>query len=131
MTKPSETAAVREANQRFYRAFESLDIEQMKAVWAGDDSVTCVHPGWPLLKGQAPVMGGWQRIFENTSLMQFKITGEEITVAGDWAWVTCTENITSVLDGRVTQSKVQATNIYVKRTGRWLTLHHHGSPVAT
>ncbi len=130
MPDEREIEAVREANRRFYRAFESLDIEQMRAVWAGDDSVTCVHPGWTLLKGQDAVMGSWARIFENTALMQFTVTDAEVTVAGDWAWVACTENITSVVDGRVTQTKVQATNIYVKRTGRWLTVHHHGSPVA-
>ena len=88
-----------------------------------------VHPGWPLLKGLDSVMGSWGRIFENTSLMRFSITGARITVAEDWAWVACTENITSVLDGRVNEARVQATNIYVKRTGRWLCVHHHGSPL--
>ncbi|MEE9285096.1 MAG: nuclear transport factor 2 family protein [Dehalococcoidia bacterium] len=130
---PESPAAdeVREANDRFYRAFESLDVDQMSAAWAGEDSITCVHPGWPLVKGRGAVMGSWARIFESTTLMQFTITGAEITVEGDWAWVSCTENITSVVDGRVTEGKVQATNIYVKRTGRWLAVHHHGSPVVS
>ena len=129
MPESPETEGVREANQRFYRAFESLDVDQMGAVWAGEDSITCVHPGWPLIKGRDAVLGSWSRIFENTTLMQFTITGAEIVVDGDWGWVSCTENITSVIDGRVTEGKVQATNIYVRRMGRWLTVHHHGSPV--
>lgn len=130
MFSDAEMEAVREANLRFYRAFESLDVDQMKAVWVGEDSVTCVHPGWPLLRGRDSVMSSWKRIFENTTLMHFNITDTQVTVAGDWAWVTCTENITSVVDGKVTAGKVQATNIYTRRLGRWLTVHHHGSPVA-
>ena len=44
----SEEDAVREANDRFYRAFESLKLEAMEAAWAHDERVQCIHPGWDL-----------------------------------------------------------------------------------
>ena len=51
----SPEVALREANRRYYAAFESLDITQMDEIWAHDDWVQCVHPGWDLLLGWAEV----------------------------------------------------------------------------
>ncbi len=121
--------AVEQANRGFYRAFESLDIIEMGKVWAQGEPVRCVHPGWALLQGWEEVMGSWQRIFENATMMQFTITGLEVTVEGAWAWVACTENIMSVNDAQVAESRVQATNIYKLGEGKWLMVHHHGSPM--
>jgi ketosteroid isomerase-like protein len=129
MSEDPEAAAVREANLGFYRAFASLELAEMQQVWERSDAVCCVHPGWPLLEGWDAVMQSWEAIFTNTAMMQFAITGTRITVAGDWAWVMCTENITSVVQGRVLESKVQATNIFRKHAGRWLMVYHHGSPI--
>ena len=120
--------AVREANLGFYRAFESLDVDRMADVWAHDADVKCIHPGWPLLRGWDAIFGSWGRIFDNTTMMQFAITEVEVSLESEWAWVTCTENLTSVVDGGVNQGVVQATNIYYKQGGRWLLVHHHGSP---
>ncbi|MBI3744769.1 MAG: nuclear transport factor 2 family protein [Chloroflexi bacterium] len=124
-----EVAEVEKANDAFYRAFESLDVNRMAAVWGDGNAVTVIHPGWPLIRGRDGVLASWARIFEHASLMRFSITGAVSTLAGGWAWVTCTENITSVNDGRVSEGRVQATNIYVKRGGQWQCMHHHGSPL--
>ena len=131
-TANDQTAAVLAANQAFYDAFSSLDIERMEAVWARDYDVTCVHPGWSLLGGWFEVMESWERIFAGAAMMTFTITGAEATLSGDGgsAWVTCTENLTSVLDGRVLEARVEATNIFLRRDDRWLLAHHHGSSVA-
>src|SRR5206468_1148625 len=50
---------VEEANARFYRAFEALDLAEMEKVWAHGEHVKCVHPGWPLLAGWANVRASW------------------------------------------------------------------------
>src|SRR5947208_1184142 len=39
------------------------------------------------------------------------------------------ENITSSTDGEGQESRVLATNLYERQQGRWLMIHHHGSPV--
>ena len=59
--------AVRRANHEFYAAFESLDLARMEAVWAHDDMVECVQPGWDLLLGWDEVRERWARVFANTS----------------------------------------------------------------
>ena len=129
MSQSSDEAAVLAANAAFYAAFESLSIEDMDAVWAHEEPVLCVHPGWPLLSTREQVMESWRRIFENASLMRFDITGAQVVVEGDTAWVSCTENLTQVLDGRVVEAKIQATNLFRRRLGEWRVAHHHGSAV--
>jgi len=127
-TKTAEEAVV-EANLGFYRAFESLDIDRMATVWAKDDTVRCVHPGWSMLEGWNDVMESWERIFDNSAMMKFIITGTQVSVEEDWAWVVCTENLTSLVNGQVVDSKIEATNIFRSRHGHWAIVHHHGSPV--
>ena len=129
MSQSSDEAAVLAANAAFYAAFESLSIEDMDAVWAHEEPVLCVHPGWPLLSTREQVIESWRRIFENASLMRFDITGAQVVVDGDAAWVSCTENLTQVLDGRVVEAKIQATNLFRRRLGEWRVAHHHGSAV--
>ena len=129
MSQSSDEAAVLAANAAFYAAFGSLSIEDMDAVWAYEEPVLCVHPGWPLLSTREQVIESWRRIFENASLMRFDITGAQVVVEGDAAWVSCTENLTQVLDGRVVEAKIQATNLFRRRLGEWRVAHHHGSAV--
>src|SRR3989442_1616145 len=90
---------------------------------------TCIHPGWNLRSGWPAVRDSWVMIFNNTFSMQFRLTDVMIQVAGDVAWVLCMENITSSTDGEGQESRVLATNLYERQQGRWLMIHHHGSPV--
>jgi len=103
----------------------------MEAVWLHSARVQCTHPGWRRLVGFAAMMDSWRRIFENTFEMSFQLTGVEISVAGDLAWVVCTENITSKTYDGVSRSAVEATNVFERHEGRWLVVHHHGSPVVS
>ena len=52
-------AEVRQANRRFYDAFEARDLDAMSDVWAHDDRVSCTHPGWRTLHGWGAVSGSW------------------------------------------------------------------------
>lgn len=125
----SDDAEVVHANARFYRAFEALDIAEMDGVWAHEDHVKCVHPGWPLLSGWAAVRESWATIFANTEEMRFTLSDVQATVGGDVAWVTCTENILSDVGGRVTVTAILATNIFEREAEGWRVVHHHASHV--
>ncbi len=120
---------VEQANEAFYRAFESLDIKKMDEVWVREDYVTCIHPGWSLRSGWPTVRDSWVMIFNNTFTMRFRLSDIMVQVAGDVAWVLCTENITNSPEGDGQESRVLATNLYERQQGRWLMIHHHGSPV--
>ncbi|MGH7207370.1 MAG: nuclear transport factor 2 family protein [Nitrospiraceae bacterium] len=120
---------VTRANQEFYQAFESLDIARMDRIWAQQEYVTCIHPGWTLRIGWPAVRDSWVLIFNNTFSMKFDLAEIQVQVAGDVAWVICTENITSRQGDTTQESRVLATNLYERVGEQWKIIHHHGSPV--
>ncbi|MBI2467747.1 MAG: nuclear transport factor 2 family protein [Candidatus Rokubacteria bacterium] len=124
-----DVEAVRAANERFYRAFESLTLGEMEAVWAHVAHAACVHPGWPRLQGWGAIRGSWEAIFRNTVEMRFTLTDVEIQVRGDLAWVVCIENILSEVRGNLSVTAILATNVFERRGGEWLMVHHHGSHI--
>jgi ketosteroid isomerase-like protein len=125
----SDDAEVVDANARFYRAFETLDIAEMDRVWAHGEHVQCVHPGWPLLSGWDAVRTSWERIFANTAEMRFTVSDVRAVVGADLAWVTCTENILSDVAGRVSVTAILATNLFERGPDGWRLVHHHASHV--
>ncbi len=124
-----ETQAILTANDRFYRAFEKLDITAMAAVWAHTDYVKCIHPGWGLLVGWDAVRASWEIIFRNTAEIKFTLTEVQVEFRGPLAWVTLAENILTQAGGRVAATAVLATNVFEKLAAGWRMIHHHASHV--
>lgn len=131
-----DAAAVRAANAAFYAAFEQGDIDAMAEVWEHSDRVVVTHPGWPTLRGWARVAASWDAIFRNTPYIQFVLTGEEVEVDGDVAWVSLDENILQSTgggdddgDAELAGAHVAALNLFVRSRGAWRMVVHHGSPV--
>ena len=56
--------AVLRANGAFYTAFASADFATMTEVWAHDDGIACIHPGWDVFTGYHDVMESWRTILE-------------------------------------------------------------------
>lgn len=95
------------ANTAFYEALERGDFDAVSSLWlapletAADDIegegavVSCVHPGWPVLNGRGEVLRSYALIMANTEYIQFFLTDVHVSVTGDIALVTCTENILS------------------------------------
>ncbi|HEX2438221.1 MAG TPA: nuclear transport factor 2 family protein [Methylomirabilota bacterium] len=125
----SDADDVEEANARFYRAFETLDIAEMDQVWIHGEHVRCVHPGWALLCGWEAIRTSWQTIFTNTQEMRFTLSDVSVSVGEELAWVTCTENILSEVGSRVSVTAILATNVFERTLEGWRLVHHHGSHV--
>ena len=125
-----EQQEVAKANESFYRAFESLDIKRMEAVWDRNDAIQCGHPGWRILRGWQAVMESWRAIFENTPQIRFLLTDVTIEVRGALAWVTLSENLNSSVEGQNVSATILTTNIFEKGAGGWRMIHHHGSTIA-
>jgi ketosteroid isomerase-like protein len=125
-----EREAVLKANRAFYRAFESLDIEQMEKVWLKEPTIICIHPGWHRLVGWGPVMESWERIFEAPFEMSFELTQPAVFISGDLAIVVVQENLTQKGANGSMRVEVLATNVYQRCGYGWYMIVHHGSPIA-
>lgn len=119
---------VKRANERFYRAFETLDISTMAAVWVQAERAQCIHPGWDLLSGWEAIRRSWEGIFANTDYMRFVITDVATHVYGSMAWVTCVENLSDAPES-LQMARMLATNVYEHHGDAWLLVHHHASPI--
>lgn len=124
--------AVEAANLAMYQAFEGADVDRMAAVWddVDPDALVCVHPGWPMLRGRDHVLRSWSAVMAGTDYIQFFLTDVAISVLGDTAVVTCTENVlTEVTEDGSGAGAVVATNVLRRRADGWKVQVHHGSPV--
>ena len=121
---------VEEANAIFYRALESATMEGMDEVWAHEDWVRCAHPGWDMIAGWRRVRESWVMIFEGGQNMRVSPSNVKVVyMTSDFAWVSCTENITVFSEASFDSAQAVATNLFILRNGRWLLVHHHASPV--
>jgi len=129
---------IEDSNSRFYKAFESLSIEEMDVAWKHSDDTICIHPGWEMFTSWTAIRESWVRIFENTKMIKFFISNIKIKAFENIAIVICLENIDSVIeDENSIRMGVIATNIFEKQNvnnnksnNEWLLIHHHGSAVA-
>jgi ketosteroid isomerase-like protein len=137
--RTAEARAAERANQAFYDAVETSDLDALEAVVLDGplaESVTVVHPGWPVLRGRREVMRSYALIMANTEYIQFFLTDVEVAVDGDTALVTCTENILTGgpaeedgSAGSLVGGLVVATNVFRRNSDGWQLWVHHGSPV--
>jgi SnoaL-like protein len=125
----TETIKVEETNAAFYRALESGLIERMDDVWAHEDWVRCVHPGWDLITGWQRVRESWVSIFDGGQKMRVSPSEVVINFAGELAWVTCTENVTVFNESSFDTAQAIATNLFVRLQDGWRMVHHHASPI--
>ncbi|MFJ8869104.1 nuclear transport factor 2 family protein [Streptomyces sp. NPDC102473] len=134
----ADIAAVEQANTAFYEAMERGDLDELSGLWLpGEDlTVSCVHPGWPVLTGRGEVLRSYALIMANTEYIQFFLTDVGVAMTGDTALVTCTENILSggpAEDGNalgpLVGQLVVATNVFRRTPEGWKLWSHHGSPV--
>ncbi|MDT3397752.1 nuclear transport factor 2 family protein [Streptomyces sp. B1866] len=138
MTSLTDSEQVQLANTALYEAMERGDHDAMERLWLDEPGtdVSCVHPGWPVLRGRGEVLRSYALIMANTDYIQFFLTDVEVSVVADTALVTCTENILSggpaEEDGRLgplVGQLVVATNLFRRTQEGWKVWAHHGSPV--
>jgi ketosteroid isomerase-like protein len=118
-----------EANEKFYRAIKSSDIDLLNDIWINDESVKCVHPGWPMLHGWEAVGQSWKNIFSSGNTLDIELQDVHTQVSGDSAWVICIEKISYRIGGEIQHGFAQSTNIFRFDGSRWLLALHHASPV--
>jgi ketosteroid isomerase-like protein len=143
---------VEAANAAYYEAQESGDFDRLTLLWltpsdlgvdetyhdpADTGVISCVHPGWPVLTGRGEVLRSYALIMANTDYIQFFLTDTHVSVTGDTAVVTCTENILSGGPapedgdelGPLVGQLVVATNVFRRTPDGWKLWSHHASPV--
>jgi hypothetical protein len=118
----SDHAAVLFANDAFYVAFATKDVDAMKIIWAQTMPITCLHPGWELLTGRETVMDSWDGILLNDNSPEIRCQDASASVLGDTAYVVCTEVLKD-------KGYLIATNIFIREGNLWKMVHHQAGAI--
>lgn len=136
----ADIAAIKEANEEFYNAAESGDLDRLGAVWvsgAFEDTVQCVHPGWAPVFGREDVLRSWAVVCANTPFLQFFLTDVRVEVIDRVAVVSLTENIITDMSagsseddpGFIAGGRATTINIFRKADEGWRLWMHHAAAV--
>ncbi len=99
------------ANEAFYLAFESKDVEAMAHLWSEDHDVVCLHPGWPALIGRERVMESWRSILSNPRQGQVSFYGASCHALND-------DTVAVICYELAGDSVMVATNVFVEEDNR-------------
>jgi ketosteroid isomerase-like protein len=122
VASPLETVVLA-ANQAFYDAFASADVDAMARLWGREHVVACIHPGWIALHGRDAVVGSWRAILGSPEPPKVRASGASAVVLGDAAFVTCVEHIGD--------AELAATNVFALEQGEWRVVHHQAGPMSS
>mgnify|MGYP006249260081 FL=1 len=118
-----------QAEEAFYQAFRTHDIELMKQVWDRTDNVFCIHPGSSRIYSFDLIIASWAHIFAGKEEINIKVC--EVGYQHDAH--TSIHTVKEVL--RVDNHDlgvVYATNIYHQTEQQgWKMVGHHGTPALT
>ena len=121
--------AVRAVNARFCHARTAQNLLEMEAVWSHAAHVCCVHPGGPMVHGWTQIRDSWRAVLSSVLSLAVEPEGEQVTIVGPTAIVTCREHVSAFTAEGMTRRASQVTNVYQKRGGRWQLIVHHASPL--
>lgn len=116
-------------NGLFYEALGTRNIDLMDKVWIKDSRSGCVHPGWTALRNWEAIRQSWESVFDPQDQVDISISNVTVDVRNDVAWVTCLQEMIYIKRDPVMFNLSQSTNIFEKKSGRWLMIFHHASPV--
>lgn len=127
--RADDKADVLAANTQVEQAFSKLDVNAIEVTWAQDGSVSVIHPA-----SKAPLLG-WEAVQKSYAdhpvrYKDFSVVMDnpEIAINGNIAWVVGVEKVYAHrANGDVLDISALATNIFEKRSGKWLLVHHHAN----
>mmetsp|Transcript_22538 Transcript_22538/g.42359 ORF Transcript_22538/g.42359 Transcript_22538/m.42359 type:complete len:185 (+) Transcript_22538:198-752(+) len=117
--------SILQANSAFYDSFRSKNLKNMRHLWSTSEEATCAHPGMATIFGGEKIIKSWEALFSGGSMPPLRATRQKVVLRGDIAWVTCCESTGSSSD----PSFLEAINIFERKEGRWVMVHHQAAPV--
>lgn len=116
----SQTAAVLDANEAFYRALREGDLDAMEALWARGRQVSCAHPDGPAIFGRGAVMASWRMILRHHP-PEVRAWDARAIITGRSAMVLCRERIGPI--------ELMASNAWVREEGAWRMVSHQAEQI--
>ncbi|HCC44308.1 MAG TPA: hypothetical protein DEQ32_07915 [Gammaproteobacteria bacterium] len=99
------------ANEAFYLAFETKDLNAMSHIWCEQGDPVCLHPGWPTLIGREAILESWRGILTNPHQSQVSFFDARVSLIND-------ESAAVVCYEKTDDQIMVATNVFRVEGGR-------------
>jgi ketosteroid isomerase-like protein len=128
VTAPEQLVPVIEqVNRRYYDAFQSLNIEDIARIWWHDEGSSCIHPGWDVRHGWLGIKDSYEDIFRNTKSIRFALGDVRVHLYGEFAYISCVENLVSEEGESGDYLKVLCTEVVAHAAGVLVRAPGHGT----
>jgi len=117
-----DKSAILAANAAFYAAISTANVEAMARLWANNDDISCIHPGWPVIVGRVAVVGSWRDILESPTRPHITCHDPYAIVDGNFGRVLCIELVGGMA--------LAASNHFRLISGHWQLVHHQASSIS-
>ena len=116
-----------EAEDAYYDALESGDLDTLLAVWDDSEDIACSLPMMPLAIGRDAVAAAWHGILE--ALQRIDLQVKHLAwIRTDTVAIHLVEELAAGAPGQTGQS-VYGPNIYRRRDDGWRLAVHQNAPV--
>lgn len=116
-----------EALVRFYRAFNSGDLEMMSEGWAQPGEISMDNPVGGIMRGWPEIKAVYTRIFDGPAAVSVEFYDYTIHETLEMFFAVGRERGTFCIGAKCIPLAIRTSRIFRKVNGRWRQVHHHGS----
>lgn len=117
------------AEEAFYEALESGEIEPLIQLWAEDEDVVCVHPNGSRATGLAAVRATFEEMLTSGGI-DIRVSDVHVQQTATMAVHHLTEHVAvSGEQGNSEVVQLAATNVYIKGPVGWQMILHQVTPL--
>ncbi len=119
---------IEEADETFFEALETLDVEEIMDCWAVEGPVSLLFPGVEDAVGRQMVEAAWEMVALHTSELKTMLEAQVVMRRGELGYSFLSGRILSTHGDEALTVEVYVTNIYKLEEGEWKMVHHHTTP---
>lgn len=112
---------------RFYRAFNSGNLEMMAEGWAQSGEIAMDNPVGGIKRGWPEIEAVYKRIFDGPAAVFVEFYDYTIHETPETFFSVGRERGTFCIGEKCIPLAIRTTRIFRKIDGRWRQVHHHGS----
>ncbi|MGD9979516.1 MAG: nuclear transport factor 2 family protein [Hyphomonadaceae bacterium] len=111
----------------FYLCFNHRDLRGLSQNWLCGAEPSMDNPIGGIRRGWDEIRAGYDKLFNGPARIEVEFHDYTQQRGEDWCLFVGRERGSCVVGGETLALAIRTTRWFVRRDGRWLQLHHHGS----
>jgi ketosteroid isomerase-like protein len=128
-SQPDDLGGIKAANAAYHSALSAQDVSAMEKVWARDEQVSNIFSAAKSPSfGPSAIKADYEDLFKRLGSVSVAMADPSVRQQGELALVIGVETAQGKLpNGESIRFSPVATNVFLRRDGQWLMIHHHTS----